>query len=125
MRGEPAEGLNRLDARKARANDYPAMWRDAPTSRLMYRLNLGGASVQAGLSLLLSSTYELYRPHIVGHLFPAASVVVAALWGAQCVLLCLTDLRWRTRADLAALLLPFALAGASAWVCYVRYLQQL
>ncbi|QQP96642.1 hypothetical protein [Lysobacter enzymogenes] len=114
-----------MDARRERVNMDRAMWRDAATSRLMYRLNLAGASVQAGLSLMLSSTYELYLPHRVGHLFPAASVVVAALWGALCVLLCLTDLRLRTRADLAAVLLPFALAAVSAWVCQMRYVQQL
>lgn len=100
------------------------MWRSASTSRLMYRLNLAGASVQAGLSLFLSATYELYRPHPVGHLIPAVSVAVAALWNLLCVLLYLSDRRLRTRADLAALPAPLAIAIASAWTCWLRYGQQ-
>lgn len=109
----------RAAAQAARA--HPPMWRDPATSRLMYRLNLAGAGVHGGLSLFLSLTYELYIPHQFGHLIPAASVVVAAL----CVLLCLTDRRLRTRADRFAALLPFALAAMSAWVCWLRYHQQL
>lgn len=115
-----------MDARRERVNMDRAMWRDAATSRLMYRLNVAGASIHGGLSLLLSSTYELWTPdHPLGHLVPRAVPVVVAWWGVLCVLLYLTDLRLRTRADLAALLLPFALAAVSAWVCQMRYVQQL
>lgn len=115
-----------MAARTERANERPIMWRDAATSRLMYRLNLAGASVYGGLSVWLSATYELWTPdHPVGHLFPQAMSVVVAIWGALCALLCLTDLRLRTRADLLASLLPFALAAASAWICGQRHWEQL
>jgi hypothetical protein len=102
-----------------------AMWNDPATSQLMFRLNLAMACFCSVLSLFLSSTYELYMPHIVGHLIPAASIVVIALYGAQCVLLFWTDRHLRQPWELYALSLPFLGALTSAWICYLRYYQQL
>ncbi|QWP75879.1 hypothetical protein J5226_20070 [Lysobacter sp. K5869] len=115
-----------MATRTERASERRVMWRDAATSRLMYRLNIAGASVYGGLSVFLSSTYELWGPDLpLGHLVPEAASVVVAIWGVLGALLCLTDLRLRTRADRIASLLPFALAALSAWICQQRYWQQL
>ncbi|MGO1068192.1 hypothetical protein [Lysobacter sp. CA199] len=102
-----------------------AMWHDPAASKLMFRLNLAALYFYAGLSVFLSSTYELYQPHVVGHLFSAASVVVVGLYGAHCVLLFWTDRSLRRPWEFNALCLPFVLAAISAWICYRRYYQQI
>ncbi|MGH8079848.1 MAG: hypothetical protein ACREP7_04680, partial [Lysobacter sp.] len=76
-------------------------------------------------SVLISSTYTLYKPHIVGHLLPAASVIVVILYGLHCALLFWTDRCLRQPWELAALGAPFLGAAISACICYERYYRQL
>jgi hypothetical protein len=102
-----------------------AMWHDPASSRLMFRLNLAMACLCALESLFLSSAYDLYMPHIVGHYIPAVSVVVVVLYGLHCALLYWTDHGLRRPWEFNALSLPFAGAAVSAWICYQRYFEQL
>jgi hypothetical protein len=102
-----------------------AMWHDPAASRLMFRLNLANVLLYSALSVFLSSTYTLYMPHIVGHLVPAASVVVVVLYTLHCALLFWTDLHLRRAWELNALFLPLVIALLSAWICYRRYYEQI
>ena len=89
---------------------------------MLYKANVIAASAHALASLVVCSTYELWRPHPVGFIVPAAAAITSGIWAIHCWFLAVAaterhpDLVSRR---LAAIPLAIALiAGMACWVHY-------
>jgi len=89
----------------------------------LYKANVIAASVYGLISVFVCSTYELWHPHPVGHLAPAASGIVTGVWALHCWQLGVS----RSLASKAALLgaaVPLILSVVALAACWLRYRQQ-
>ena len=87
----------------------------------LYQANLVASTMYGLTSLALCSTYTLAQPHYTGHLFPAASAVVALLWGMHCGFLRIAIKDAPVRRAMMRPLLPVSIAVLAAIACTIRY----
>ena len=90
----------------------------------LYKANVFAASIYASVSIFVSLNYELWLPHPVGHLFPAASVVIAAIWSLHCWQLGISRSYSQKVAKLAAAL-PMGLSLFAGIACWLHYRQEI
>src|SRR6478672_1269759 len=87
-----------------------------------YKANVAAASAHALASLAICSSYELWQPHAVGHLYPAASATVSAAWGVHCRFLGVAAREsGNSSASLRLASIPIAIALVAGIACWVRY----
>ncbi|MFC5571583.1 hypothetical protein ACFPN1_16125 [Lysobacter yangpyeongensis] len=90
----------------------------------LYKANLIAAATYSLASLFVCSTYELFHPHAVGHLFPAISAFAAGAWGLLCWQLGIAnDLQHVVALRKSSF--PLAVSLVAMAVCWYRYSAQL
>jgi len=87
---------------------------------LLYKANLVASCAYAATSIFVCSSYQLYWPHAVGHLAPAASALITAIWAMHCWQLGISINLETKRAirNASAPLLAALVAGVVCWVHY-------
>jgi|JI10StandDraft_1071094.scaffolds.fasta_scaffold1494505_2 hypothetical protein len=89
----------------------------------IYKANVLASCAYALASLFVCSTYELFHPHAVGHLAPAASVLVAVIWSLHCWQLGLA-VGIESKRAMRVACAPFAIALMAGLACWVHYNQE-
>ena len=89
----------------------------------LYKANVIAASLYGLVSIFVCATYQLWHPHPVGHLAPAAAGVVTGVWALHCWQLGISrSLAWRTALLRASV--PLLLSTIALVTCWLRYRQQ-
>lgn len=98
----------------------------ARTLPMLHKANVLAASAHALASLVICCSYELWLPHPVGYIFPAAAALTSGIWAVHCWILGIaaTDGR-RDPALLRWALIPLAIALIAGTACWFRYQQEI
>ena len=87
-----------------------------------YKANTAAASAHALASLAICSSYDLWQPHAVGHLYPAAAAIVSGAWGVHCRLLGVAaKASGNNSVSIRLASIPIAIALIAGIACWVRY----
>jgi hypothetical protein len=87
---------------------------------LLYKANLVASISYAATSIFVCSSYQLYWPHAVGHLAPAASALIAAFWALHCWQLGIA-INLKTKHAIRNASVPLFAALVAGIVCWVHY----
>jgi len=90
----------------------------------LYRANIIAATAHALASLVICSAYDLWQPHPVGYIYPAAAALTSMLWGTHCWSLGIAS-GSTSAASLRAASIPLSISLIAIAVCFVRYQQEL
>jgi hypothetical protein len=87
----------------------------------LYRANIAGACFYALLTLYEASTYMLFAPHAVGHVFAMAGVLIGMWWCIHGLLLAAPLWSRLVRSDRWLPVLPALIVVAAALVTWANY----
>lgn len=107
-----------------RGASHKGMICEMSTIATLQKANVLTASAYGLTSVWVCSRYQLYSPHAVGHVFPAASAVVTAIWGLHCWQLGVAA-GVRKPLALRRASMPLVISVLAGAACWFRYIQQV
>ena len=90
----------------------------------LYKANVIAATAHSLVSLAICCAYNLWQPHPVGYIYPAAGALTSMLWATHCWALGVAS-GSTGKASLRVASIPLAISLIAVIACFVRYQQEL
>jgi hypothetical protein len=90
----------------------------------LYKANVIAATAHALVSVAICSAYDLWQPHPVGYIYPAAGALTSGLWAVHCWFLGIAS-GSTSKASFRWASIPLSISLIAVLACLVRYEQEL